>query len=57
MIDYSLAAALAAGAFAGVKLGTMLNRKLEAKSLRRYFAFVVLAAWLMVIVKMISFIY
>ncbi len=54
-INYPLAAALVAGAFAGAKLGSRLNRKLEAGSLRKYFAFVVLAAWLMVLLKIISF--
>ncbi len=51
-INYILAVALIAGAFIGTRLGTRLNRKLEAGALRKYFAFVVLAAWLMILFKL-----
>ena len=51
-IDYALAAALIFGAFFGARIGCALQAKLNAPSLRKYFAFVVLAAWAMVMWKL-----
>lgn len=51
-INYPLAGALVCGAFGGAKIGAYLQHRLDAKSLRRYFAFVVLAAWALVVWKL-----
>lgn len=56
-IDYPLAAALVSGAFFGARCGAILQKKTSGKSIRRYFAFVVLAAWLLVIYKLIRIFY
>ncbi len=51
-INYPMAAALMYGAFFGAGWGTKLQRKVTGKSIRKYFAFVVLAAWLLVVYKL-----
>lgn len=51
-IDYALAAALVAGALGGARFGSGLQRRLHARVLCKYFALVVLAAWLMVVWKL-----
>jgi uncharacterized membrane protein YfcA len=53
-INYTLAIVLIVGAFFGTKLGSIIHDKISAKSIRKYFAFVVLAAWLLVIFKLIK---
>jgi uncharacterized membrane protein YfcA len=53
-INGLLAAGLIAGAFFGTRLGAMLQRRTPGKQLRQYFAFVVLAAALMVIGKLVA---
>ncbi len=55
-INYQLVAFLVVGAFIGTRVGGMLQRKLTGMSLRRYFAFVVLAAVIMVLCKLVSLI-
>lgn len=55
-IDYVLVAFLIVGAFSGTKLGANIQKKISGKSLRKYFAFVVLAALIMVVVKLITMI-
>lgn len=50
-IDYALVVFLFFGAFFGTRLGGVIQKKISGKSIRKYFAFVVLAAALMVIVK------
>ncbi|MDD5727532.1 MAG: sulfite exporter TauE/SafE family protein [Victivallales bacterium] len=51
-INYPMAAALLLGAVFGVKVGAWLQRKISGTGLRQWFGFVVLAAWLLVIVKL-----
>lgn len=53
-INYPLAAALVAGAFLGARGGAYLQRRLDSRSLRKYFSFVVLGAWLLVVGKLIK---
>ena len=55
-INYQLVAFLVVGAFIGTRVGGMLQRKLTGMSLRRYFAFVVLAAVIMVLCKLVMLI-
>jgi uncharacterized membrane protein YfcA len=50
-IDYYMVIFLIAGAFFGTKVGIAIHHKISGKSLRKYFAFVVLAAAVMVIIK------
>ncbi len=52
-INYPMAAVLLLGAAGGTKLGTILHAKASAKSIRKYFTFVILAAWLLVVYKLI----
>lgn len=52
-INYPLAAALMCGAFFGAGWGAKMQRKVTGKSIRKYFAFVVFAAWLLVVYKLI----
>lgn len=56
-IDYKVAAMLVFGAFFGARLGAKLQKKVHGKAIRQYFAFVVLAAWLMVLYKLFRMIY
>jgi uncharacterized membrane protein YfcA len=51
-INYMLVLFLISGAFIGTKIGVMLHHKISGKSIRQYFAFVVLAAVIMVAVKL-----
>ena len=51
-IHYGLAGALVAGAFFGARMGVRLQKRLHAEALRRYFAWVVLGAWCMVMGKL-----
>ena len=51
-IDYYMVIFLIPGAFFGSRIGTAIHKKISSKSLRKYFAFVVLAAMLMVVVKL-----
>ena len=51
-IDYYMVMFLIPGAFFGSRIGTAIHKKISSKSLRKYFAFVVLAAMLMVVVKL-----
>lgn len=53
-IHWGLAACLIAGAFFGTRLGAWLQHRTTGKQIRQYFAFVVLAAALMVIGKLIA---
>ena len=55
-INYPLALVLIAGAFFGAKLGSIIHDRISAKSIRKYFAFVVLGAWLMVVIKLLKMI-
>ena len=56
-VDYPMVAALICGAFFGTRLGVAIQKKISGKSLRKYFAFVVLAAAVMVGVKLVLKIY
>lgn len=51
-IDYILAMILIFGAFAGTRIGLYLQTKMSPILIRRNFAFIVLAAWLLVIWKL-----
>ena len=51
-INFLLFATLFLGAFTGVRIGVAIQKKIGGKSLRKYFAFVVLAAVVMVLVKL-----
>lgn len=51
-INYPMAGALMCGAFWGAGWGAKLQKKVTGKSIRKYFAFVVLAAWLLVVYKL-----
>ena len=53
-INYILLIGLVPGAYFGSKLGAILNDKVSGKSIRKYFAFVVLAAVIMVSYKLIQ---
>jgi len=52
-IDYCMVAFLIPGAFVGSRIGAFIHKKISSRSLRKYFAFVVLAAAIMVFVKLI----
>ena len=52
-VNYPMVAALITGAFFGTRGGVALQKMMTGKSLRRYFAFVVLAAAVMVGVKLV----
>jgi len=52
-IDYLLFAFLFCGSFLGVKVGIKIHERMGGKSIRKYFAFVVLAAALMVLIKLL----
>lgn len=52
-INWTLVAVLIAGAFIGTRLGAAIQRRLTGLSIRRYFAFVVLAAAGMVVWKLV----
>lgn len=51
-INYTLVVFLMSGAFLGTKIGIAIQRKTSGKSIRRYFAFIVLGAVIMVIYKL-----
>jgi uncharacterized membrane protein YfcA len=53
-INWALAGCLIAGSFFGTRLGAWLQHRTTGKRLRQYFAFVVLAATLMVSGKLLS---
>jgi uncharacterized membrane protein YfcA len=52
-VNYSLVLFLISGAFIGAKIGTGIHRKTGGKTIRQYFAFVVLGAVIMVLVKLV----
>ena len=52
-INYPLAVAMMAGAFVGAGVGAKLQKKTRAKSIRQYFSLEVLAAWLLVMYKLV----
>lgn len=56
-INYALVVCLICGAFLGTRIGVMLHHKITGKSIRKYFAFVVLAATIMVTIKLAAIIY
>ena len=56
-IHYLLALAMVTGAFAGTRIGTLIQRKIDGGALRKYFAFVVLAAWCMVVWQLGKFLW
>jgi hypothetical protein len=56
-VDYLLVIFLVAGAFFGTRSGAAIQKKISGKSIRKYFAFVVLAAVLMVFYKLYMMIY
>ncbi len=51
-INYALVICLICGAFIGTRIGVALHHKISGKSIRKYFAFVVLAAVIMVTIKL-----
>ena len=51
-INYPMAGVLILGAAGGTKLGSILQAKVSGKAIRKYFAFVILAAWLLVVYKL-----
>ena len=53
-IDYYMVIFLIPGAFIGSRIGSAIHHRISSKSLRKYFAFVVLAAMLMVVAKLIA---
>lgn len=53
-INYYMVAFLIPGAFIGSKIGSVIHHRISSKSLRKYFAFVVLAAMIMVVVKLVA---
>jgi uncharacterized membrane protein YfcA len=55
-IDYLLVLFLFSGAFIGAKIGAGIQRKTGGKTIRKYFAFVVLGAVIMVLVKLVMMI-
>ena len=55
-INYSMVAFLICGAFVGTRIGVSIQRKMGGKTIRKYFAFVVLAAVIMVLIKLITII-
>ena len=55
-IDYKMVLFLMPGAFIGSRIGTAINRRISSRSLRKYFAFIVLAAMFMVILKLAAMI-
>jgi uncharacterized membrane protein YfcA len=55
-IRYMLFLFLFGGAFGGVRIGVAVQHKLGGKSIRKYFAFVVLAAVVMVLIKLVRII-
>lgn len=55
-IDYALVLILLTGTFFGTKLGTDLQRRVSGKSIRKYFALIVMAAALIVIGKLLKMI-
>ena len=55
-IDYYMVMFLIPGAFLGSRIGITIHKKISSKSLRKYFAFVVLGAAIMVLVKLIMMI-
>jgi len=56
-INYILVVSLMLGAFWGTRSGAAIHKKISGKSIRQYFAFVVLAAAVMVIFKIIKMLY
>jgi uncharacterized membrane protein YfcA len=53
-IDYVLVLILLAGALFGTKLGADMQKKVSGKSIRKYFAVIVMAAALIVIGKLLK---
>jgi uncharacterized membrane protein YfcA len=56
-IDYLLVLFLMCGAIFGTRAGAAIQKKISGTSLRKYFAFVVLAAVLLVFYKLYRMIY
>ena len=56
-IDYTLSASLITGAFFGTKIGAGIQKRLSGKDIRKYLAFVILAAVLIVIFKLSKMIF
>lgn len=56
-VEYLLVVFLISGAFFGTRVGAKIQEIISGKSIRKYFAFVVLAAAVMVIVKLYFMIY
>lgn len=56
-IDYYMVLFLIPGAFFGSRIGTIINHRMSSKSLRKYFAFIVLGAMVMVVIKLIGMVY
>lgn len=55
-IDYYMVIFLIPGAFFGSRIGLAIHNRISSKSLRKYFAFVVLGAMIMVVVKLVAMI-
>jgi len=53
-INYTMTAVLISGAFGGTRLGALLQKKVSGQAIRKYFGFVVMAAWLLVVYKLIK---
>jgi uncharacterized membrane protein YfcA len=53
-IDYKMVAFLIPGAFIGSRIGITIHKRISSKSLRKYFAFIILGAMGMVIIKIIK---
>lgn len=51
-INYLLVIFLLSGAFIGARLGAVIQRRIVGKTIRKYFAFVVLSAVIMVLIKL-----
>lgn len=51
-INYPLAIALVAGAYFGSRIGIAIQSRISGRSIRKYFGFVVVAAWLLVVVRL-----
>ena len=56
-IDYYMVVFLIPGAFVGSRIGSAIHHRISSKSLRKYFAFVVLGAMLMVVGKLIAMLF
>ncbi|RMD84352.1 MAG: sulfite exporter TauE/SafE family protein, partial [Lentisphaerae bacterium] len=56
-VDFILVAGLTAGAFFGTMAGARIQKKISGAAIRKYFAFIVLAAILMVCFKIYRLVY